>query len=77
MIVNVQVGRVGKRHFYTDCEVKEAIENATAKLGTSGRIVVRPSGTEPLLRVMIEGEDLEYINVLANSVADVLRERLA
>ena len=53
------------------------IEKAKEKLGTSGRIVVRPSGTEPLLRVMIEGEDLEYINVLANSVADVLRERLA
>ena len=77
VIVNVQVGPEGKLHFYTDSEVKEAIENAKAKLGTSGRIVVRPSGTEPLLRVMIEGEDLEYINVLANSVADVLRERLA
>ena len=73
----MQVGPEGKLHFYTDSEVKEAIENAKAKLGTSGRIVVRPSGTEPLLRVMIEGEDLEYINVLANSVADVLRERLA
>ena len=57
--------------------MKDAIEKAKEKLGTSGRIVVRPSGTEPLLRVMIEGEDLEYINVLANSVADVLRERLA
>ena len=77
VIVNVQVGPEGKLHFYTDSEVKDAIEKAKEKLGTSGRIVVRPSGTEPLLRVMIEGEDLEYINVLANSVADVLRERLA
>lgn len=77
VIVNVQVGPEGKLHFYTDSTVKEAIEKAKEKLGNTGRIVVRPSGTEPLLRVMIEGEDLEYINVLANSVADVLRERLA
>lgn len=77
VIVNVTVGPEGKLHFYTDAGVKEAIEHAKEKLGDGGRIVVRPSGTEPLLRVMIEGEDLGYINELANSVADVLRERLA
>ncbi|MBE6822219.1 phosphoglucosamine mutase [Caproiciproducens sp. LBM24188] len=77
VMVNVQVGPEGKLRFYTDSEVKEAVERAKEKLGSNGRIVVRPSGTEPLLRVMIEGEDPEYINVLANSVADVLRERLA
>lgn len=77
VMVNVQVGPEGKLRFYTDTEVKETIEKAKAKLGTKGRVIVRPSGTEPLLRVMIEGEDAEYINVLANSVADVMRERLA
>lgn len=77
VMVNVQVSAEGKLRFYTDTEVKNAIERAKAKLGSNGRIVVRPSGTEPLLRVMIEGEDPEYINVLANSVADVVRERLA
>lgn len=77
VMVNVQVGPEGKLRFYTDTEVKEVVEKAKAKLGDKGRIVVRPSGTEPLLRVMIEGEDPEYIGVLANSVADVMRERLA
>lgn len=77
VMVNVQVGPEGKLRFYTDAEVKEVIEKAKAKLGGKGRIIVRPSGTEPLLRVMIEGEDPEYISVLANSVADVVRERLA
>ncbi len=77
VMVNVQVGPEGKLRFYTDAEVKDAIEKAKEKLGGNGRIVVRPSGTEPLLRVMIEGEDPEYISVLANSVADVMRERLA
>ena len=56
--------------------MKKAVEEAKAKLGSNGRIVVRPSGTEPLLRVMIEGEDPSYINALANTVAEVMRERL-
>jgi len=77
VMVNVDVTPEGKLRFYTDVEVKKAIEKAKAKLGDKGRIIVRPSGTEPLLRVMIEGEDAEYIGVLANAVADVVRERLA
>ncbi len=76
VMVNVTVKPEGKLRFYTDVEVKDAIEKAKAELGKSGRIIVRPSGTEPLLRVMIEGENPEYIGVLANSVADVIRERL-
>lgn len=77
VIVNVPVSPEGKLRFYTDTEVKAAIEKASATLGDAGRILVRPSGTEPLLRVMVEGEDHDYISVLANSVADVVRERLA
>lgn len=77
VIVNVPVSPDGKLRFYTDTEVKAAIEKVTATLGDKGRILVRPSGTEPLLRVMVEGEDHDYIGVLANSVADVVRERLA
>ena len=77
VMVNVTVKPEGKLRFYTDEEVKRAVEEVKKKLGTSGRIIVRPSGTEPLLRVMVEGEDESYIQALADSVANVIRERLA
>ena len=77
VMVNIQVAPDGKLRFYTDTAVKDAIERAKEKLGKNGRIVVRPSGTEPLLRVMLEGEDADYIAALAETVANVIRERLA
>ena len=77
VMVNVTTSPEGKLRFYTDTEVKESIEKAKAALGNTGRIIVRPSGTEPLLRVMVEGENEEQISDLANQGADVLRTRLA
>ena len=63
--------------FYTDSEVKAAVESAKTEMGKSGRVVVRVSGTEPLVRVMVEGENKEQIDRLANQVADVVRARLS
>ena len=40
--------------------VKSAIADATARLGNTGRLVIRPSGTEPLIRVMAEGDDARH-----------------
>lgn len=76
VMVNVRVSPEGKLRFYTDADVKAATEQAKAVLGKTGRIVVRVSGTEPLIRVMVEGEQEETINRLANEVADVIREKL-
>lgn len=50
----------------------EALQEAQAQLGTSGRILVRPSGTEPLIRVMVEGEDEKQINDLALALCNVI-----
>jgi phosphoglucosamine mutase len=77
VLLNVEVKLDGKLRFYTDPQVKESVEAAKKQLGSRGRVVVRPSGTEPLLRVMVEGENEEEIAQIANSIADVLRDRLA
>jgi phosphoglucosamine mutase len=56
--------------------VAKAIANAQAVLHDKGRVFVRYSGTEPLLRVMVEGEDLEQITGLASSIAEAIRKVL-
>jgi phosphoglucosamine mutase len=59
-----------------DRTLLQAIEAATARLGASGRILVRPSGTEPALRVMVEGPDDALVSELADSLAALAGERL-
>lgn len=75
-LVNITVSPEGKLGFYTDQKVKAAIEKASAALGKDGRVIVRPSGTEPLLRVMVEGPDITLIEKLAEDVSAVIREEL-
>jgi phosphoglucosamine mutase len=53
-----------------------AIRDASTRLGTSGRVLVRPSGTEPALRVMVEGSDESLVGELATSLATLAEERL-
>ena len=75
-MVNLKISSEGKIAFYTDPKVAEAMETAKEELGKSGRIVVRPSGTEPLIRVMVEGMDAEQIETIAGRVANIINERL-
>lgn len=77
VLINVKVSSEGKLSFYTDKEVKAEISRISEILGDRGRILVRVSGTEPLVRVMLEGENLEEIQNLAEEAAQVVRERLA
>ena len=75
-MINLKISQNGKRLFYTDAVIKKALDDATATLGDSGRIVVRPSGTEPLIRVMTEGEDEVLIKKIAEDTASLIKERL-
>ena len=75
-MINLTVSPEGKVEFYTNSRVIKVIDKVTKTLGKSGRIVVRPSGTEPLLRVMVEGPDDETIQQLAEKVINVMKEEL-
>jgi phosphoglucosamine mutase len=57
--------------------VQDAVARATAELGLSGRVLLRPSGTEPLVRVMVEAGSEDDARRHADALADVVRERLA
>ncbi len=59
-----------------DREILAAIRDAEARLGVGGRVLVRPSGTEPALRVMIEGADAPLVAELADAIANLAGERL-
>lgn len=76
VMVNIKVSPEGKLAFYTDHKVRSAIDSAAETLGREGRVIVRPSGTEPLLRVMVEGRDEALIQKLADDVARVIQEEL-
>jgi len=73
---NVKVSNLGKLRCDTDPEIRAARQEAEAELGESGRVLVRVSGTEPLIRVMMEGRDPAQIQRLAEELAEVVRERL-
>ncbi len=57
-------------------EIREAIETLEKEFENSGRVLIRPSGTEPLVRVMIEGKDVELITKRARELADLFEEKL-
>lgn len=75
-MINVRVSKMGKARFADDEEVANAIAQAEKQLGDTGRVLVRVSGTEPLVRVMLEGENKKQIETLAKEIAEVIKLRL-
>ena len=74
--VMVNVKGVDHHAVHTDEPLQLAVQTAEAALGDTGRVLLRPSGTEPLVRVMVEAADQHTAERLANELADVVRERL-
>jgi phosphoglucosamine mutase len=52
--------------------VQSAVSDVESKLGKNGRVLLRPSGTEPLVRVMVEGEDMDIVSKLAQELSDIV-----
>jgi phosphoglucosamine mutase len=74
--VLINVENVDKSRAKTSPELSKAVKAAEAELGESGRVLIRPSGTEPMVRVMIEATHEEQARTLAERLAEVVRTAL-
>ena len=71
VLINVRVG--SKENYAAQPGVKHAVDTAEIMLAGKGRVLLRPSGTEPLLRVMVEGEDGTKVRLCAEKIAEAVR----
>ena len=74
-LVNVALNR--RLDLGNNSVIQSAVNDVEAKLANRGRILLRASGTQPLIRVMVEGEDSHETSALANEVADTVRQQAA
>ena len=76
VLVNAKVNSDKKYDYKDNKEIKDAIEKLEKEFAGQGRVLIRPSGTEPLVRVMIEGENQDYITKKAQEIAKLIEEKL-
>ncbi len=77
VLINAKAKNENKYDYLQDEVIRRAIEEAEAEMAGAGRVLIRPSGTEPLVRVMIEGSDTAQIQKTAERIAGIIEERLA
>ena len=73
VLVNVRVDR--SQNLTSDSRVQSAVKEAEVRLAGRGRVLLRPSGTEPVIRVMVEGEPADLVRDLADKIADAIRQQ--
>ena len=75
-MLNAKVNSNKKNNYKDDKEIQNKINEIEKEFSNEGRLVIRPSGTEPLVRVMIEGKDQDYITKKAKEIAELIENRL-
>ena len=73
-LVNAKVKLENKATYMNVSEIAEEIEKLEKEFAGEGRVLIRPSGTEPLVRVMIEGKDQDYITKKATELAALIEK---
>ena len=76
VLVNAKVNNNKKELYNDDKDIKVVIEKLEKEFENNGRVLIRPSGTESLIRVMIEGEDQDYISKKAEELAKLIEDKL-
>ena len=76
VLINAKVNSEKKSQYLEDKEIQTKIKEIENEFANEGRVVIRPSGTEPLIRVMIEGKDKNYIAKKAEEIAKLIEEKL-
>lgn len=76
VLINAKVKQEKKYDYFEDKEIQEEIRKLEEEFSNDGRILIRTSGTEPLVRVMIEGNDVNYIHKKARELADLIEKKL-
>ncbi len=74
VLINAKVSESKKIELETNKRIQEEISKLETEFSENGRVLIRPSGTEPLIRVMIEGENKEYIQKKAEELAKLIEE---
>ena len=75
VLKNARVKNENKTKYTNDPDIQNAISKIEKYMEGSGRVLIRPSGTEPLVRVMIEGQDIEQITMMAEKLAILITKR--
>lgn len=76
VLLNAKVDSNKKSEYEKDPDIQNKIKEIEQEFSNDGRVVIRPSGTEPLIRVMIEGKNQEYITEKAQEIANLITEKL-
>ena len=76
VLINAKVSSEKKYDYEKNEDIKQAIQKLETEFAGNGRVLIRPSGTEPLVRVMIEGEDQDYITQKAQDIVNLIEEKL-